>query len=415
MASFQVFADIENQNTRPSNARKSKRQGVLTAKANVVNPNKRAALGNITNTLGNRVQPSRAVKAREKASLKQPLKENAPFSIHVDVPPVATEGKESKNELIGALSCLAPRQPLSTISNVDSPMVIASPENSFIEIGSDEVRSAQIQDIDSQSDWSLDVREYANDIHNYLKKAELKHRCKPAYMKKQTDINCNMRMILIDWLVEVAEEYKLMPQTLYLTVNYIDRFLSCMSVIRGKLQLVGTACMLVAAKFEEIYPPEVSEFVYITDDTYTAKQVLRMEHLILKTLSFDVSIPTALNFVQRYLLAVGAEKDSKQEYLAKFLCELTLVQMEPYIGYLPSTIAASAVCVANYTLGLPTWTPTAEFYSGYQIEDLSECIRQLHTTFENCKSWDQQAVQGKYKSAKFQSVSSLTPPSCPVL
>ena len=56
---------------------------------------------------------------------------------------------------------------------VDSPMVIASPENSFIEIGSDEVRSAQIQDIDSQSDWSLDVREYANDIHNYLKKAEV--------------------------------------------------------------------------------------------------------------------------------------------------------------------------------------------------------------------------------------------------
>ena len=69
MATFQVFSDIENQNTRPSNARKSKRQGVLTAKANVVNPNKRAALGNITNTLGNRVQPSRAVKAREKVGI----------------------------------------------------------------------------------------------------------------------------------------------------------------------------------------------------------------------------------------------------------------------------------------------------------------------------------------------------------
>lgn len=56
-----------------------------------------------------------------------------------------------------------------------------------------------------------------------------------------------MRAILIDWLVEVAEEYKLVPQTLYLTVNFIDRFLSCMSVLRGKLQLVGAACMLVAA------------------------------------------------------------------------------------------------------------------------------------------------------------------------
>ena len=102
---------------------------------------------------------------------------------------------------------------------------------------------------------------------------QLKNRPKPGYMKKQPDINHSMRAILVDWLVEVAEEYKLLPQTLYLTINYIDRFLSAMSVLRGKLQLVGTACMLVAAKFEEIYPPEVSDFVYITDDTYTTKQV----------------------------------------------------------------------------------------------------------------------------------------------
>ena len=102
---------------------------------------------------------------------------------------------------------------------------------------------------------------------------QLKNRPKPGYMKKQSDINHSMRSILVDWLVEVAEEYKLLPQTLYLTINYIDRFLSVMSVLRGKLQLVGTACMLVASKFEEIYPPEVTEFVYITDDTYSAKQV----------------------------------------------------------------------------------------------------------------------------------------------
>lgn len=98
-------------------------------------------------------------------------------------------------------------------------------------------------------------------------------------MKKQSDINHSMRAILIDWLVEVAEEYKLLPQTLYLTINYIDRFLSVMSVLRGKLQLVGTACMLVATKFEEIYPPDVSDFVYITDDTYTTKQVINNKYL----------------------------------------------------------------------------------------------------------------------------------------
>ena len=108
-------------------------------------------------------------------------------------------------------------------------------------------------------------------------------------MKKQPDINHSMRAILVDWLVEVAEEYKLLPQTLYLTINYIDRFLSAMSVLRGKLQLVGTACMLVAAKFEEIYPPEVSDFVYITDDTYTAKQVPNTCTYLFVVLNFHAS------------------------------------------------------------------------------------------------------------------------------
>ena len=77
-----------------------------------------------------------------------------------------------------------------------------------------------------------------------------------------------MRGILIDWLVEVAEEYRLEAETLYLAVNYIDRFLSHVPVNRSKLQLVGVTCMLVAAKYEEIHPPAVAEFVYISDNTY---------------------------------------------------------------------------------------------------------------------------------------------------
>ena len=68
------------------------------------------------------------------------------------------------------------------------------------------------------------------------------------------------------------------------------RFLSLMSVQRSKLQLVGTAAMFIASKYEEIYPPDVSEFVYITDDTYTKRQVLRMEHLVLKVRVLPIMI-----------------------------------------------------------------------------------------------------------------------------
>ena len=77
--------------------------------------------------------------------------------------------------------------------------------------------------------------------------SQVKMRPKAGYMKKQPDITGSMRAILVDWLVEVGEEYKLQNETLYLAVNYIDRFLSSMSVLRGKLQLVGTAAMLLAS------------------------------------------------------------------------------------------------------------------------------------------------------------------------
>ncbi|PSN53589.1 G2/mitotic-specific cyclin-A [Blattella germanica] len=142
--------------------------------------------------------------------------------------------------------------------------------------------------------------EYKEEIYQYLRQREVRHRPKFGYMKKQPDITYSMRTILVDWLVEVAEEYKLQTETLYLAVSYIDRFLSFMSVVRAKLQLVGTAAMFVAAKYEEIYPPDVGEFVYITDDTYTKKQVLRMEHLLLKVLAFDLSVPTPLSFITSF-------------------------------------------------------------------------------------------------------------------
>ena len=93
-------------------------------------------------------------------------------------------------------------------------------------------------------------------------------------MSEQTDINPSMRTILVDWLVEVTEEFRLCTETLHLAINYIDRFLSIMHVQRNKLQLVGTSSMLLACKLEEIHPPEVSMFVEITDNTYTSEQVI---------------------------------------------------------------------------------------------------------------------------------------------
>lgn len=118
-----------------------------------------------------------------------------------------------------------------------------------------------------------DFSEYSVDILAYWLSYEKRVRPKRWYMEKQTDITYKMRTILVDWLIEVAEEYGMFNETIFKTVTCLDRFLSKMCVTRSKLQLVGTAAMWVVSKFEELHPPTAEDFVGITDNCYTKEQV----------------------------------------------------------------------------------------------------------------------------------------------
>ncbi|XP_031540480.1 cyclin-A1 isoform X1 [Vicugna pacos] len=255
----------------------------------------------------------------------------------------------------------------------------------------------------------INVTEYAEEIHQYLREAEVRHRPKAHYMKKQPDITEGMRTILVDWLVEVGEEYKLRAETLYLAVNFLDRFLSCMSVLRGKLQLVGTAAILLASKYEEIYPPEVDEFVYITDDTYTKRQLLRMEHLLLKVLAFDLTVPTTNQFLLQYLRRQGV--CVRTENLAKYVAELSLLEADPFLKYLPSLIAAAAYCLANYTVNRHFWPETLAAFTGYSLSEIVPCLSELHKACLVIPHRPQQAIREKYKTSKHLHVSLMEPPA----
>merc|ERR1719369_1819606 len=266
----------------------------------------------------------------------------------------------------------------------DSPMVLDS-----------QWRVPPLNDVSGETVDIFTAPEYFEDIYKYLRQSEVKRLPKSNYMTKQPDISHSMRSILVDWLVEVAEEYKLHTETLYLAVSYIDRFLSYMSVQRAKLQLVGAACMFIASKYEEIYPPDVGEFVYITDDTYTKKQVLRMEHLVLKVLGFDLSVPTTHLFVNKYCQIFNM--DEKSLHLATYLNELSLLDGETFMRYPPSILAASSVALARHTLGREAWSDSMVELSGYLLDDLKDCLVALHQTFVEAETNPQQAIRDKYK------------------
>ena len=81
------------------------------------------------------------------------------------------------------------------------------------------------------------------------------------YIGSQPEINERMRAILVDWLIDVHTKFELSLETLYLTINIIDRFLAVKTVPRRELQLVGISAMLMASKYEEIWTLEVYIFV----------------------------------------------------------------------------------------------------------------------------------------------------------
>jgi len=246
------------------------------------------------------------------------------------------------------------------------------------------------------------VSEFINDIMQHLFESESKRLASPNYMLRQTDINVKMREILVDWLVEVHLKFKLQAETLYVTVNLIDRFLERRAVSRTKLQLVGCTAMLIAAKYEEIYAPEVRDFVYISDQAYTKDQILAMESIMLNTLGFYITVPTALRFGER-LCKVG-KVSSETESFIFYLMELTL-QDSKFLRYRPSEIAAAATYLGMKSTGHP-WDAVVEHHCGHSLRKLNDVLVDLQQLAARDPP-KYRAVRKKYLSKKFFEVSKI--------
>lgn len=127
------------------------------------------------------------------------------------------------------------------------------------------------------------------------------------------------------------------------------------------------------------------------------------EHLILKVLTFDVAVPTINWFCEDFLK--NCDADDKLKSLTMFLAELTLIDMDPYLKYMPSVIAASSLCLARYALGLEPWPKTMVKKTGYEVGHFVECLKDLHSSYKGAASHPQQSIVEKYKADKFQNVS----------
>jgi len=247
---------------------------------------------------------------------------------------------------------------------------------------------------------------YAYDIHEADRQTEKYHRLSLIINNLgeiQNEVTEHMRAVLVDWLIEVVEEFQLRHHVLFFAVDYLDRVLSVLKVPRASLQLVGITCLFIATKFDGGNDQNLENFVSVTDGLYTRDQALAAEQLVLGTLGFRMMTSTIASFLPMYLIVVGVEKGNGRFY-AKYLSETVLSDYGINRKYLPSQIAASIVLLTKRTFDLKTTfeVKALEDFSQYTEASLEACVQDIQKQLLNSEFL---AARNRYNQVKYGYIS----------
>lgn len=234
------------------------------------------------------------------------------------------------------------------IENIVEEPAVKEPEISVKDALNDAVQDLDTEDLDDP----LMAAEYVVEIFEYLKDLEIITLPNPDYIDHQPDLEWKMRGILVDWLIEVHTRFRLLPETLFLAVNIIDRFLSAEVVALDRLQLVGVTAMFIASKYEEVLSPHVANFSHVADETFSDKEILDAERHVLATLEYNMSFPNPMNFLRR--ISKADNYDIQTRTLGKYLMEISLLDHR-FMGFPQSHISAAAMYLARLILERGPW------------------------------------------------------------
>ncbi|KAF9130774.1 hypothetical protein BGW39_002684 [Mortierella sp. 14UC] len=246
------------------------------------------------------------------------------------------------------------------------------------------------------------VSEYQNDIFAYKREMEIKHLPDPTYMDRQVELSWHYRVRLIEWLVEVHDRFDLLQETMHLCINYLDRFLSKISIPIDQLQLAGTVALLLASKYEEIQSPAIAELSFLGGDAYPPSRIRQAEIGMLRALNYDMGAPGPMSFLRR--ISRVDDFDIEIRTLAKYLLDVTLCDHR-FIGVPSSMVAAVGYRASMLLLDRGAWTEQHEEFSGYNAKTLSAGINVLLAMLEQPEV-THPSLFNKYKDEKFMESSS---------
>lgn len=169
--------------------------------------------------------------------------------------------------------------------------------------------------------------EYLDEILQNLREEEInnKYKINPYYFNFQNEINNKMRIILINWIIEVHNKLNFREETLYTAIYIMDAYLSRKFIQRKKYQLLGVTALYISTKLHEIYIRRIKDYSFITDYAYNESEIIKMESDICKILNFNFLIPTSLSFYGIISKKIGLDKDANQLNFGKFLIQSFLI------------------------------------------------------------------------------------------
>ena len=231
-----------------------------------------------------------------------------------------SKGVNSDNDLV-----------LSTTRTSQTNMTMAQNNNSSVsevfkqrlvnyrrQISKNMVFSDQLELRDPQM-----VAELATEVYKNMRTIETKLKVDANYLTKvqnPSEVKDTSRAFLIEWIIDVHRKFRLLPETLYVTVFILDRFLSLQSIKKSQLHILGVTSLLISTKYEEIYPPDLKDLLTVSENKFTKAEVLKMEQQILITLQFDLTSPSSYRFLERYRkLSTIVGNEEKVFYFAQYI------------------------------------------------------------------------------------------------
>eukprot|EP00050_Salpingoeca_kvevrii_P001481 m.170969 g.170969 ORF g.170969 m.170969 type:complete len:456 (+) comp10382_c4_seq1:245-1612(+) len=254
------------------------------------------------------------------------------------------------------------------------------------------------------------------EVWQVLNERERQYLVNPVYLERHPQITPRMRALVLDWLIEICEEFLMHRETYYMALSYFDRFLSTATNIpKTSVQLIGTTCIFIAAKLQEIYPPSIEQFADLSDGACSEADIVRMELTITQALDWKLTPVTPIAWLKFYLQAASRDAVSDE-----FLCVsgldasmhdvfyratqlLDLASLEYSSSRFSPSVLAAAVLVHMQEARFRD----LQHITGFSLAELQPCYDWLEVF--------SQTLVGKFRRTEFDAASNISPRDAPFI